>query len=55
VITSSPEARAERHACVAAARIRVELLLDQSGWRWNAAASKILDRLVLLAEEEDAS
>jgi hypothetical protein len=44
-----------RREHVATARLRVEQLLDQCGWRWNAAASRILDELILLDEEESVS
>jgi hypothetical protein len=42
--------RMSRREHVAAARLRVERLLDQCGWRWHAAASRILDELIVLEE-----
>jgi hypothetical protein len=47
--------RMSRREHVRLARLRVEVLLDRCGWRWDATASKLLDQLLILAEEEDAS
>jgi hypothetical protein len=54
VITVPPALRDERHERIAAALCRIEQILDAAGWPWDSRASRLLDELRTLLEEEDA-